>query len=845
MNNQIQYKPISSTINIVDESGFIIDTIDNGKTNSPSIIGQHVHDLFHDTTINSNNCAICNAIKIVNVSGVFEVLRSDKYFDVHLSPYKSSNDEGAILHNCYDVTRQHTAEKNQDLISRLYNMLRLANQAIFKHKDEHLLLQELCDIAITTGRFELSWFGIVEDNKVRPFVFGGDHAEYVENINIDLKDSKQLNGPAAMAIKNNSIYYINDLSIDEGFKPWRERAKKVGLKSIVIIPWEKNGLPIGIFALYGAEVNAFEDETLDMIQNLSNDISHILKYMDAEKSRRAVEKQLFQLSKAIDQSESAIMITDMKLNIEYVNKFFCDISGINENKLLGTQVFTSLAFVSESQKTLAYAWSIVRKGKSWEGDFSVKSVEGKSYWFYLMVAPVFSDDGEMKQVIWTGRDNTELHNAQETIAELAFYDTLTKLPNRRLYYDNMSRAIRRAERRQTQFSLLLFDIDSFKSVNDSMGHDYGDLLLQHMAQVLSDNIRSSDMIARLGGDEFTIILEDIESALQVKLIAANIIRALNKPAKIDGSIMTISASIGACIYPIDGTDNTTLMKKADMAMYHAKNSGKNTLKIFDESIAKNHIKLEEIQKRIHHALAQDEFSLYFQPQMCLQTNQLIGVEALLRWLHPTLGWITPDEFIPVAEKNDLIINIDEWVIKNACREMEALIAKGFPSVKLAINVSAVYFKYPRELYNTVKAALVDSGLSAELVQLEMTESTLVNDADLVVESINNVKKLGVSFAIDDFGTGYSSLAYIKRFPVDVIKIDRSFISDLEQDKDVRSIVEGVIKISHNLGLEVLAEGVENQCQLDYLHSYGCNAIQGFLYAKPMNSEDLYLFNHES
>lgn len=841
MNNLTQYKPLSSTINIVDVSGFIIDTIDNNTTDSPAIIGQHVHDLFHDTTIDSTNCAICTSIKKVDVSGVFEVLRSDKYFDVHLSPYKVSNEVGAVLHNCYDVTRRFTAEKNLDLISRLYNMLRLANQAIFKHNDEHLLLQELCDIAISAGRFELSWFGVLEDNNVRPFVFGGKHAEYIKNINIDLNDEKKRNGPVAMAIRNNSIYHINDLSADEGFKPWLDRAEKVGIKSIVVMPWEKNGLPIGVFALYGAEVDAFDDETLDMVQNLSNDISHILKYMDAEKSRRAVERQLLHLSKAIDQSKSAIMITDMKLNIEYVNKFFCHISGIDESQLLGSLVFNTLAFVSESQKTLAYAWSIVRKGKSWEGDLLVKSIDGDSYWFYLTVAPVFSDDGEMKQVIWTGRDNTDLHNAQKTISELAFYDTLTKLPNRQLYYDNMSRAIRRAERRQTQFALLFFDIDSFKSVNDTMGHGYGDLLLQHMAQILTDNVRASDMVARLGGDEFTVILEDIESDQQVKLIAKNIIKALNKPAKIDGSIMSISTSIGACIYPVDGKDNSTLMKKADMAMYHAKDSGKNTLKIFDDSIAQDHIKREEIKKDIQQALAEDEFSLYFQPQMCLHSNQLIGVEVLLRWLHPTLGWIPPDEFIPVAENSDLIINIDKWVIKNACREMKALVDKGFPSVKLAINVSAVYFKYSHELYNTVKAALLDSDFPADLVQLEMTENTLIKDADLAVESINNVRKLGVSFAIDDFGTGYSSLAYIKRFPVDMIKIDRSFIADLEQDKSVRSIVEGVVNISHSLGLKVLAEGVENQSQLEHLRSYGCDAIQGFLYAKPMAAEDLYLF----
>ncbi len=837
---------------LIDVNGCIVDDVTPVAPTSspekpqilarPEYINQFVHELFHSDV---NDCDICNAAKQLDSPAIFSVTRGEQEFEIHLSPYPAIDGRKLILHSCYDVTRHHLVEKNLKLINRLYNMLRLANQAIFKHTDENTLLQELCDIAIDTGEFELSWFGFIEDEKITPYVFGGKHKDYVDEINIDLMDASQAKGPAARAFWSNSICYVNDIRNDEGFKPWRERAEKVGFKSVVVIPWQKKGLPVGIFALYSTQVDAFDEETLDMVTNLSHDLSHILKYMDAEQDRRLVEKQLFELSTAIDQSKSAIMITDMKLTIEYVNSCFCDMSGIEIKDLLDRRVFETLAFCEESQKTLDEAWRTVKNGKNWEGDLLLKSVDGNSYWYFLIVAPVFSETGEMKQVIWTGRDNTELHNAQETISELAFYDSLTKLPNRRLYYDNIARAIRRAERRQVQFAVLFFDIDQFKAVNDTMGHDYGDLLLQHMAQTLISNVRESDTIARLGGDEFAIILEDIESVQQVENIAKKIIGALNKPEKIDGTIMSISTSVGASMYPQDGKDSTTLMKKSDMAMYHAKSSGKNILKIFDDSIQRDHIQCEKIQQDIQQALANDEFQLYFQPQMCLHSYELIGMEVLLRWLHPTLGWITPDTFIPVAEKSDLIINVDQWVLKKACHSMKQLIDNGFPRIKIAVNISAVYFKRPDELFNAVKSALADSGLDAELLQIEMTETSLVQDAELVVETINNIKQMDVSFAIDDFGTGYSSLAYIRRFPVDMIKIDRSFICDLEKNKDVRSIVEGVITISHNLGLDVLAEGVESQRQLEYLTSYGCDCIQGFLYARPMNINKLSQFLENS
>lgn len=848
LNSFNTYNHLPDAITIINGRGEILQSNASVRQftdhTEKTILGLNSHDLFHDENVMMEDCVICQCIESKSLPQTFEVNRGQRHLEIRVSEANSEVGGYGIVHICHDMTVRHLAEQNLRLMSRLFNMLRLTNQAIFKQKDELALLKEFCDIAISAGEFELAWFGVVENNIVLPITFSGEqegYIEYIKNKELRLDNAETADGPMALALKNNDIYYVNNIEQDPVFKPWRNQAMEAGFKSVVVMPWERNGTPVGCFALYAAEYDAFDETTIDLIKNLSKDISQILTYIDVEKVKSETEKRLNELSTAINQSKNAIALTDVNLKIEYLNKYFCELNEVDATDILGKYVFDAFEFKDSTKRFLKNALSTVYKGESWEGEIFVSPEGKKSYWAYQTIAPVLSDDGEMIKIIWTSRDNSDLHNAQETISQLAFYDTLTELPNRRLFHDRIDQTLQLSKRNESQFALLFFDIDDFKAVNDAMGHNYGDLLLKHMAKVLKTCVRESDTVARLGGDEFTVILRDITGEHEVKLIANKIISTLNEPAQIGERLMSIATSIGISIYPSNGSDYNALMKTADIAMYHAKGLGKNTYALFNESIAQEHVRRMKMQENIKNALASNEFSLNFQPQYNVEETGLVGVEALLRWRNAKGDWIGPDQFIDIAEQSDLIIDIDQWVISTACHEMKALFERGFPHIKLAVNVSAVHFKYPRYLIDTIESALKTSGFPADLLQIEMTESSLVEDADVAVETINAIKKFGVSVAIDDFGTGYSSLAYLNRFPLDLIKIDRSFMLDIEEDNTHRSIVDAIINMAHSLHLQVLAEGVETKHQLDYLALHKCDFIQGYLLAKPMTSEALFDF----
>lgn len=845
LNSFNTYNHLPDAITIVNGVGEIVQSNASVSKftdyNEKTILRMNAHDLFHDQNVQFEDCAICHAIVNKSLPQTFDVTRGQKHLEIRVSAANSEVGGFGVVHICHDKTVRHLAEQNLRLMSRLFNMLRLTNQAIFKQKDELSLLKEFCDIAISAGEFELAWFGIVEDNKVVPLTYSGEHGDYIESLQIKIDSGATAKGPMAVALRTNDICYVNNIKEDPVFEPWRQAALTSGFKSVVVMPWERNGITVGCFALYASRYDAFDDTTVDLVKNLSKDISQILTYINVEKIKSETEKRLTDLSQAIDQSKNAMVLTDVNLNIEYLNNYFCELNQVKSNDILGKYVFDAFDFRATTKRIIKEALDVVYRGESWEGEIFVNPKDKNPYWAYQTIAPVLSDTGEMIKIIWTSKDNSELHNAQETISQLAFYDTLTELPNRRLFHDRIDQTLQLSKRNGNQFALLFFDIDDFKAVNDVMGHNYGDLLLQHMAQVLKTCVRESDTVARLGGDEFTIILNDIKNEQEVKLIANKIISSLNKPAQIGERLMSISTSIGVSIYPSNGDDCNTLMKTADMAMYHAKSLGKNTSVLFDDSIAQEHVRRAKMQENIKNALSSGEFSLNFQPQYGVAETDIVGVEALLRWRNAAGDWISPDKFIDIAEQSDLIIDIDQWVISTACKEMKSLLDKGFPRVKLAVNVSAVHFKYSQYLIKTIDAALKESDFPPHLLQIEMTESSLVEDASLAVETINAIREFGVSIAIDDFGTGYSSLAYLKRFPLDLIKIDRSFMFDLEEDNTHRSLVHAIINMAHSLKLQVLAEGVETQRQLDYLAHHNCDFVQGYLLAKPMTSNNLYDF----
>ncbi len=456
------------------------------------------------------------------------------------------------------------------------------------------------------------------------------------------------------------------------------------------------------------------------------------------------------------------------------------------------------------------------------------------------LAPLRDASGRISGYLAIAADITERKTAERQIAFLAYRDVLTGLPNRLLLQDRFGQAVALADRSGTRVALLFLDLDNFKTINDSLGHAVGDALLKEIAQRLGRCVRETDTISRQGGDEFLVVLSDLHGMDVITPVLLKIREGLSQPFEFEGHELTTSASIGIAIYPDDGRDFDTLLKKADTAMYQAKDAGRNSYRFFDEQMNVQAVEHLQLKSGLRRALERGEFVLYYQPQIDLLSGAVIGAEALLRWKHPEQGLIAPGRFIPVAEDSGLIGPIGEWVIEQACRQGVAWQRAGLPPLVMAVNLSAVEFKRG-DVEHKVLRALQQSGLDPHCLELELTESVLIHNTEQVLVTVQRLKRLGVKLSIDDFGTGYSSLSYLKRFDVDKLKIDRSFIRDLATDEDDAAIIRAIIQMARSLNLRTIAEGVEDAGMLARLRVFECDEAQGYCFARPMPASDFARF----
>ncbi len=429
--------------------------------------------------------------------------------------------------------------------------------------------------------------------------------------------------------------------------------------------------------------------------------------------------------------------------------------------------------------------------------------------------------------------------AEETIQYQAYYDSLTDLPNRRLLIERLNQEIARSRRHGHVGAVMFLDLDHFKTINDSLGHAVGDKLLKEIATRISQRLRAEDTAARLGGDEFIILLSEVgdtpdDVVGKVMKLADTILQLLEHPIQIDGHDLHVTGSIGIALFPLSETNSDQLLQKSDVAMYEAKQAGRNTIRIFQPEMQKTVDERRAIEKGIRRALAENELELYYQPQVDTENN-ILGLEALLRWNHPAKGIIAPIEFMPIAESTALVFQIGDWVLNTACKHLAENISD--TGITVSINISPRQFVEP-EFVNKVQRAITENGIRPENIQLEITESVLIQDIETAIIKMQQLKALGVGFAIDDFGTGYSSLSYLKRLPVDILKIDRSFVMDIDEDENDAVIVETIIAMAKHMKIDIVAEGVENDMILEHLKSRGCHKFQGYLFARPMPIDKL-------
>lgn len=559
----------------------------------------------------------------------------------------------------------------------------------------------------------------------------------------------------------------------------------------------------------------------------------VLTLSDITAQRRA-EEELRLAATVFDSSVEAIMITDAQLRILSVNRAFSDLTGFGSSEVIGNtpDMLSSPRFDAEQYETV---WGEARRRGSWQGEIWQRRRDGSEFPEWLSISVVRDHADIVTHFVAVFTDITERKASEARIAFLAHHDPLTTLPNRTLFQDRLEQALGRAERSAQIAALLFLDLDRFKTINDSLGHLAGDRLLQAVAERLTQCVRDTDTVCRQGGDEFLIVLADIADTDVPARVAEKILRRLSEPFEIDGHVLGTSFSIGIAVFPNDGRDTDALMKNADTAMYHAKESGRNTYRFFTEAMNANALERLQLENQLRQALDRGELLLNYQPQVDMVTGDVVGAEALIRWQSEALGFVPPGRFISIAEESGLIVPIGRWVLRQACLHAKEWQQAGLPPVAVAVNISALQFRRD-DIVESVRSVLHETGLDPRWLELELTESLLMQHAEEVLETVERLKALGVRLSIDDFGTGYSSLSYLKRFDVDRLKIDQSFVRDVVDDPDDAAIVRAIIQLGRSLKLDVIAEGAEARAQVDFLVREGCREAQGYYFCPPVTHE---------
>ena len=552
-------------------------------------------------------------------------------------------------------------------------------------------------------------------------------------------------------------------------------------------------------------------------------------------TRVRADTRLRQAATVFESTREGVIITDLDGHILDVNRAFTEISGYSESEVLG-RTPSLLRSNRQDQAFYQSMWASLKTVGQWQGEIWNRRKSGELYPQILTINTVADSQGRPSHYVGVMTDISQLKQSEARLEHLVHYDPLTNLPNRRLVQSRLEHALERADRQGGWVAVLFVDLDRFKTVNDSLGHPSGDALLEAFAQRLSERVREDDTLARLGGDEFLVLLENLQRPEDAAGVAESLLKLLQRPFHLpDGQELYVGASIGISLYPNDGRTVTDLIQHADVAMYQAKEEGRNTYRFYTPTLTQAARERLGLEARLHRALAGAEFVLHYQAQVDMRDGQLVGCEALVRWHSAAEGLVAPDRFIPLAEETGLIVPLGEWVLRQACEHGQSWRARGLADLTVAVNLSGRQLRSP-DLVERVTRVLQETGLPAGRLKLELTESMIMDQREQALERLRALKALGVRLSIDDFGTGYSSLAYLKRLPIDELKIDRDFVRDIPEDSSDMEIAATIIAMARNLRLNVIAEGVETPQQRDFLIRQGCVAGQGYLFGRPLPAE---------
>lgn len=574
--------------------------------------------------------------------------------------------------------------------------------------------------------------------------------------------------------------------------------------------------------------------TLSLKRDGNGNPSGVVGYLVDISDRLASEETLRLHSRIFELAAEAIVISDAEERIVSVNQAFVDITGYHSEEVIGRTPEFLLSADHDDRFFATMRESVLGKGR-WQGETWGRRKNGDVFPQWLALSAVRDTEGRISHFFSIAADITERKQAEEQIYHLAYFDALTGLPNRGLLLKLIEQSLAEAHRHKNPCALLFIDIDRFKKVNDSLGHAIADELLRQIAARLREALRSEDVVARIGGDEFIVALFDITRRDHAGLVANKLLDALYKPFNLQGNEVLVSASIGVAVFPEDGKDAETMLRNADVAMFKAKQGGGNDFLYYASEMNMRSMERLMLENGMRRALEQEEFTLYYQPQVELRSGRIQGAEALIRWNHPQRGLVSPGIFIPLAEETGIIIAIGSWVIDRAARQIREWLDAGVPVPRISVNLSARQFRTP--IPQIVEDALTRYNVDPRYFEVEITESMLMHSAEQIIEMMRHFRNMGVTIALDDFGTGYSSLSFIKRFPIDILKLDQSFVRGLPSDPTDSSIASAVLSLAKDLKLSVVAEGVESEEQLAFLRSKGCDEIQGYYFSPPVPADE--------
>ncbi len=749
-------------------------------------------------------------------------------------------DEMGVLARDFNHMLDALADEKAALrnMNRIYAVLSNINQAIVRMSEPAELFSEACRIAVDEGQFKMAWIGTpdFEQNRLRVAAQAGMTQDYLDHIQISLQDDEFGRGPTGIAYREGRHAFCNDIEHDPNLAPWRDKLLELGFRSSVSLPIKVHGVVRATFTCYIAEAGFFNEQELLLLDEMAGDVGFAFEVWELNQERQRAEDRLRQSAAVFEHTREGVLVTDTDLHITLVNRAFCDITGYTAQEVLG-QSPSLLASGRHDREFFSEMWTNIKTAGHWQGEIWNRRKNGEVYPELLSISVVKNGLGQPANYVGVFADISKIKASEDRLDFLAHHDPLTRLPNRLLMNSRLEHAIEFAARSKQKLALLVIDLDRFKDVNDSYGHAMGDELLQQVADRLVTRLRSVDTLTRLGGDEFTVLLESIAHEEDAARVANDIIAALGEPWWLSNGVqISIGASVGISLFPEHGHRAAELFQHADAALYRAKAEGRGRYKYFTEAMTLNARERIDLESKLRDALDWGDLRVYYQPQVDIASGRIVGAEALVRWHDKQLGVIHPAQFIPIAEETGLIGRIGEYMLRETCLQGKRWLDAGYRPLTLAVNLS------PRQILRDDINALVNStlaktGFPASSLELELTESALMEREEDTIATLNRLRALGVRLAIDDFGTGYSSLSYLKRFPLDVLKIDKSFVDDIPVQQDDMAIAATIISMGHTLGFKVLAEGVENEAQLRFLTEQGCDLYQGYLTSEPVPAEE--------